>query len=129
MTRPLAERGGAAVNVAPVACPCMELRCRVTIIGERPTLQVSGEIDLATAPLLRDAALRLVADEPGRTVAIDLDGVTVLDDTGLGVLLGAAGRARSAGGDLVIVCTTARLLDWFELSGLARAIEVRDRLS
>ena len=34
-----------------------------------------------------------------------LDAVTVLDDAGLGVLLGGAGQAREQGGDLVIVST------------------------
>ncbi len=99
------------------------------MVGELPTLHVAGEVDLATVPELRDAAHRLVMDAPGRTVAVDLDGVTVLDDTGLGILLGTAGRARDHGGDLVVVCTSDRLREWFAVSGLARAIEVRDRLA
>lgn len=90
---------------------------------------VTGEIDLASIPTLRNAVVRLVNDAPGATVAIDLDGVTVLDDAGLGVLLGAAGRAREHGGDLFIVCTTPRLRESFDRSGLSRAIEVRDRLT
>ena len=75
------------------------------------------------------AAARLVSEHPGVTIAIDLDGVTVLDDAGLGILLGAAARARELDGDVVLVCTTPRLRDRFHRSGLARAIEVRDRLS
>src|SRR5829696_2188069 len=105
------------------------LACRTVTIGNTPTLLASGEIDLSTVPMLHDALRRLVGDHLGQTVAIDLDGITVLDDTGLGVLLGAAGRAREQDGDLVVVCTTERLLRRFELSGLSRAIEVRDRLA
>ncbi len=99
------------------------------MVGGLPTLHLAGEIDLATVPDLRDAAHRLVMEAPGQVVAVDLDGVSVLDDTGLGVLLGTAGRARDRGGDLIVVCTSARLRQWFDASGLARAIEVRDRLS
>ena len=66
-------------------------------------LQVSGEIDLATVPSFRDHLTRIIA-HPGATVLVDLDGVTALDDTGLGMLLGAAGRAREQSGDLVVVC-------------------------
>ena len=106
----------------------MDLTCRITSIGDLPTLQVTGELDLASVGRFRDAALRLVASSPSTTVAIDLDGVSVIDDTGLGVLLGAAARAREGGGDVVLICTTERLLRWFELSGLSRAVEVRDRL-
>ena len=40
---------------------------------------------------------KALAHHPDRTIIIDLDGVTVLDDTGLGVLLGAAGRLARPG--------------------------------
>jgi anti-sigma B factor antagonist len=61
-------------------------------------------------------------------VFVDLDGVTALDDTGLGMLLGAAGRAREAGGQLVVVCTNERLLHRFALTGLDRAVTVQSSL-
>lgn len=99
------------------------------MVGELPTLVLVGEIDLGSLPVLRDAATKLVGEHPGATVAIDLDGVTALDDAGLGILLGTAGRAREHDGDVVLVCTSPRLRDRFHRSGLARAIEVRDRLS
>jgi anti-sigma B factor antagonist len=107
----------------------MDLLCRHTTIGEVPTLQVVGELDLASIPAMRNAVLRLIADAPGVTVAIDLDGLSSLDDAGLGVLLGAAGRARDAGGDLVLVCTSPRLRDRLERCRLHLAIDVRDRVA
>lgn len=82
----------------------------------------SGEIDLATIPDLRTALVKLVGNNPGSVVAVDLDGVTACDDLGLGVLLGTAGRARETGGDLVVVCTDQRLLDRFNQTRLDRAI-------
>jgi anti-sigma B factor antagonist len=103
----------------------MELhRVRVDV-GGLPVLQLSGEIDLATAPEFHDALHRLITDHRGQVVAVDLDGVLALDDVGLGLLLGGAGRAREAGGDLVIVCTDDRLLARFALTRLDRAVEVR----
>lgn len=106
----------------------MDLICRTARFGDLPTLVLEGELDLGSVPVLHNAMTRLLNDERGCTVAVDLDGLATVDDAGLGVLLGCAGRARESGGDLVIVCTNRRLLDRFELSGLARAIEVRDRL-
>lgn len=102
----------------------MDLVCRHAVLGSRPVLQVSGEIDLATLPLLRDHLTRLVTEHPGATVLVDLDGVTALDDTGLGMLLGAAGRAREHHGDLTLVCSSERLLQRFAVTGLARAITI-----
>ncbi len=107
----------------------MDLLCRTVIVGTMPTLQLTGEIDLASVPSLHDAMRRLIRDHPAQVVAIDLDGVSVLDDAGLGVLLGNAGRAREQGGDVVLVCTSERLRQRFEVTGLSRAVEVRDRLA
>ncbi|CAB4576239.1 MAG: STAS domain-containing protein [Actinomycetes bacterium] len=106
----------------------MDLRCRTLQLGGTTALVLEGDLDLASVPALHNALGRLLNDARGDVVAVDLDGLDVLDDAGLGVLLGFAGRAREAGGDLVLVCTNERHRARFELSGLARAIEVRDRL-
>jgi anti-sigma B factor antagonist len=107
----------------------VDLLCRTLVIAGIPTLQVTGEVDLASLPQLHDALRRAVGEHRGATVAVDLDAVTVLDDAGLGVLLGGAGRAREQGGDLVIISTSERLRKRFDVSGLSRAIEIRDRLA
>lgn len=107
----------------------MDLICRTSTVGGRAVLSLVGEVDLASLPVLQTALGRLIGDAPGEVAVVDLDGLSVLDDTGMGILLGAAGRARQHGGDLVLVCTNQRLRDRFESSGLARAIEVRDRLT
>ena len=65
---------------------------------------------------------------PAGCLIVDLDGVTVLDDSGLGVLLGAAGSARQGGADLVVVCNNNRLRERFDVTGFSRAVEVRERL-
>jgi anti-sigma B factor antagonist len=106
----------------------MDLVCRLTTLGPRPVLHVSGEVDLATAPLLRDQLARAVSLHPACTITVDLDGVTALDDTGLGVLMGAAGRAREHGGDVDLVCTNERLRARLAVTGLDRAITVRNAI-
>jgi anti-sigma B factor antagonist len=107
----------------------VDLHSRRDVVGTLPVVALSGSVDLATVPALRDALVRLIVDHPGRRVAVDLDGVDALDDTGLGVLLGAAGRARLAGGDVVVITADARLRERFGLTGLDRAVEVFDRLA
>jgi anti-sigma B factor antagonist len=52
------------------------------------------------------------------TVVVDLLGVTFLDSTALGVLVGALKRCREAGGELPLVITEPRLLKVFEITGL-----------
>ena len=81
----------------------------IDVVGALPVLTLSGSVDLATLPRLQDGLLAAwPPTTPAQRVAVDLDGVDVLDDTALGVLLGAAGRARQAGGDLIVVCAAER---------------------
>ena len=66
---------------------------------------VSGSLDIATAPALREALLTLVADRDA-SVVVDLDGVDFIDSTGLGVP--RAQRASSPPGwRSVIICSPA----------------------
>jgi anti-sigma B factor antagonist len=106
----------------------MDLICVHGFVDQQAVLHVSGEIDLATVPLFRDHLTRLVDAHPRTVVVVDLDGVTALDDTGLGMLLGAAGRARQLGGDLVVVSSGERLNARFALTRLDQAVSVRPRI-
>lgn len=87
-------------------------------------LSLIGDIDLSTVPLVHQALAHLVDDHRSQVVAVDLDGVEAMDDIGFGILLGAAGRARDHGGDLVIVCSGGRLRHRLSLTGLDRAVTV-----
>jgi anti-sigma B factor antagonist len=82
-----------------------------------PVVSASGEIDVATAPPLRDR-LQALTTSGKSTVVVDLLGVTFLDSTALGVLVGALKRCREGGGDLPLVIEEPRILKVFEITGL-----------
>lgn len=82
-------------------------------------LAVTGEVDVATAPRLREQLISLVSDGKVKIV-VDLEGVDFLDSTGLGVLVGALKRVRTQDGELALVCTEARILKVFEITGLTK---------
>jgi anti-sigma B factor antagonist len=88
-----------------------------------PVLTVTGEIDLANAPDLRD---RLLAQEAERVPAIvvDLTGVSFIDSTALGVLVGAYRRQVDAGGTLKLVVTKPRILKVLEITDLTSVFPV-----
>ena len=88
-------------------------------------IEVGGEIDVLTAPKLREA----VVDAVGRgrlNLIIDVQKVDFLDSTGLGVLVGALKRVRADGGSLDIVCTHSRLLKIFEITGLDKVFGLHE---
>jgi len=107
----------------------VDLRFAETMIDATPVVAVSGSVDLSTVPALRSTLLRAVGRHPGAVVVVDLDGVDVLDDTGLGILLGAADHARQRDGDVAIVCTDERLRQRLARSRLDRAVTVSSSIT
>lgn len=107
----------------------MNLRATVSEVGGKPVVALTGPVDLASVPELHNALARAIRDHPGQRVAVDLDAVTSLDDVGLGVILGAAGRARRGGGDVVIITTNDRYREHFSLTRLDRAVTVMASLT
>ena len=74
----------------------MDLSVSSTEQGAVTVVHVAGEIDVYTAPLLREVLDKQVA--AGRTeLVVDLEKVTFMDSTGLGVLVGRLRRAHGAG--------------------------------
>ena len=78
---------------------------------------VAGEVDVATAPALRDRLDQAVRREEG-PVVVDLLGVTFIDSTGLGVLIGAHRGCAAHGRELRLVIAEPRILKVFEITGL-----------
>ena len=92
-----------------------------------PVIVVRGEIDVATAPQLRECLHRVISQGEG-TVVLDLLGVTFLDSTALGVLVGALKRCRELGGDLHLVLADPRIVKIFEITGLTNVFTIVDSL-
>jgi anti-sigma B factor antagonist len=103
----------------------MELEIHETDVEGWTIAAASGEIDVATAPGLRERLVSLIADGAHRVV-VDLEDVDFIDSTGLGVLVGAVRRARGADGDVRLVCTNSRLLKIFEVTGLDEVFVIAD---
>ena len=88
-------------------------------------IAVSGEIDVYTAPKLRERLIGLV-EAGSYQLIVDMEGVEFLDSTGLGVLVGALKRVRSNDGELSLVCTQPRIRKVFEVTGLTKVFTLHD---
>lgn len=88
-------------------------------------LAISGELDMATAPAVRERLHSLLAEGKARLV-VDLEDVGFLDSTALGVLVGVLKRVRTQEGDLRLVCTQPRVLKVFEITRLDQAFAIFD---
>ncbi len=88
-----------------------------SVDGDRQLIAVCGEIDLFTAPELKQALAESIEGGHVRIV-IDLTATTFVDSTALGVLIGAVKRLRSRQGALAIVNTDESIAKTFEITGL-----------
>ena len=79
-------------------------------------VDVEGEIDVYTAPRLRELLIELV----------NMEKVEFLDSTGLGVLVGGLKRVRAHDGSLDLVCTQERILKIFRITGLTKVFGIHD---
>jgi anti-sigma B factor antagonist len=88
-------------------------------------IEVGGEIDVYTAPKLRERLISLV-DSGSYQLIVDMEGVEFLDSTGLGVLVGGLKRVRAHEGGIDLVCTQSRILRIFRITGLNRVFSIYD---
>lgn len=85
--------------------------------GDRVTVAVTGEVDLATAPRL-SAALDEVTADPPRSVEVDLSETSFFACAGLSALMRAHHRLAESGGRLVVHGAIGVVRRVFTASGL-----------
>src|SRR6266540_613282 len=105
--------------------PKVDLSLTTRTEGERTVVEVGGEIDVYTAPKLREKLIELVNAGEYHHV-VDLEKVDFLDSTGLGVLVGGLKRVRTHNGSLKLVCTQDKILKIFRITGLTKVFSIHD---
>jgi anti-sigma B factor antagonist len=95
----------------------VDLSLSTRTVEERSVLDVVGEVDVYSAPSLRDRVADLLdATEPN--LIVNLSGVTFLDSTGIGTLVASLNHAVQLGGTLTVACDHERILKLFRITGL-----------
>ena len=84
-------------------------------------VDITGDLDMATAPALRQLVLQLLSTGV-RLIAVDLTGADFVDSTGLGMLVAALKRVRTHDGELVVICPEPRVRRIFELTELVAVL-------
>jgi anti-sigma B factor antagonist len=96
----------------------MEETCTISDRSDgRVVVSAVGEIDVDSAPVLREKLEEAIAERPP-VVVIDLLKVTFLDSTALGVLIGAYKQCRSEQLTMRLALMEPRILKIFEITEL-----------
>jgi anti-sigma B factor antagonist len=91
-------------------------------------LTAEGEIDIASAPLLREQLLTTLGLEPPRPVVLDMTAVTFIDSTGLGALIEAHRQATAAGRHLRVVAPHRAVRRILQLTRLDALLDIHSDL-
>jgi anti-sigma B factor antagonist len=96
-------------------------------IGAWTVVDVKGEIDLYTAPSLKEH-LHHLAEGGKNRMAVNLEGVEFMDSTALGVLISGLKRCREAGGTLALVAPREPVRKVLAITGLDRIFPIHDNV-
>lgn len=88
-------------------------------------LELSGEVDVYTSPMVKDKLQALIESDRYRIV-VNLKDVRYIDSTGLGILIGALKRVREHNGSVNLVITNPQTRKVFEITGLVKIFGIFD---
>lgn len=107
----------------PAAARAEDLSIQTAHAGSTVFVTVRGEVDIATAPLLRAVLDGVYAAVPHR-VEIDLSGVAFLDSQALTTLIAARRRLAARGAALVLRAPSRPVVRVLAASGLDRVFDL-----
>jgi anti-sigma B factor antagonist len=107
------------------ATPAPDFAVDAEVVAKTARVRVQGEVDVYTAPQLRERLYGLVVDGAD-SVVLDLADMTFIDSTGLGVIVGTLKRLRESGGELTLRSPSRSTRKVLDITGLTRIVTVED---
>ena len=86
---------------------------------EGAVVRITGDLDMATAPQLREC----LSDLKSATAILDFSGVTFMDSGGIAVLAWAMKRARQGGPELKLRGVRPAQMQVLEITGIAGELD------
>ncbi len=90
--------------------------------GDALIVKVYGEFDLHAADRARRDIDKYIKAQGVRHIIFDLGGLTFIDSSGLGVILGRYRKASESGGRVAISSVPPTIFKVMEISGLTRLV-------
>jgi anti-sigma B factor antagonist len=108
----------------PMPKPVTLLEISLSQMEDQTLVVLAGELDQSTAPTLRAELLAAIEDIRGEFV-LDIEKVTFLDSTGLGLFVSAHKKIEALGSTLIIFAPNAMVRRTFEITGLTGVLTIR----
>ncbi len=92
-------------------------------IGTTLVVKLDGEIDHHTAPELKDEIDREINLRNIINLVLDFDGVSFMDSSGIGVIIGRYKQIQARGGRTMIIRVKPQVDKILEISGLKKILD------
>ncbi|MGM7721308.1 anti-sigma F factor antagonist [uncultured Metabacillus sp.] len=89
-------------------------------------IRLSGELDHHAAEELRSKVTETLAANPIKHIVLNLEKLTFMDSSGLGVILGRYKQIKATGGEMVVCAISPAVKRLFDMSGLFKIIRLED---
>ncbi len=94
-------------------------------VGEIVVFDITGEIDLYNAPEIKEK-IKEEMNKNKVNIIINLDKVTYIDSSGIGVLISSLSNLKKVGGALKLINVYASVRKVFELTKLTSFFDIYD---
>ena len=92
----------------------------LTRLGDTLTAAVGGEIDHHTARAIRECIDQGIQAAQPKTLVLDMSGVSFMDSSGIGLIMGRCKLMNETGGGIRITGASSGIARMIKLAGLSR---------
>ena len=89
-------------------------------------VRLKGELDHHTAEYLKARIEQAIARGDTNHIVLSMKGLTFMDSSGLGVIIGRYKQVTARGGKLVVCDVHPSIYRLFEMSGLFKILSIQD---
>ncbi|SEM87007.1 anti-anti-sigma regulatory factor, SpoIIAA [Mesobacillus persicus] len=102
----------------------MSLNIDMEIKNDVLCIRLSGELDHHAADELRDRATKALEAKNVRHIILNLEHLTFMDSSGLGVILGRYKHIKQLHGEMIVCAVTPPIKRLFDMSGLFKIVRL-----
>lgn len=102
----------------------MSLNIEMMITHDVLCIRLDGELDHHTAEELRELASKAIEEKDIRHIVLNLEQLSFMDSSGLGVILGRYKQIKQLHGEMVVCAVSPAIRRLLDMSGLFKIIRL-----
>ena len=102
----------------------MSLNIDIEIKQDVLCIRLSGELDHHTADELREKATTAIERNDIRHIVLNLEDLSFMDSSGLGVIIGRYKQIKQVHGEMVVCAISPAIQRLFDMSGLFKILKL-----